>query len=108
MKFETEDTWRCFIEMTTRCVLKCFLLKTLLWLFSLQVIRVQSGLVPSVSNKGLDSVADFLESSPDQVHDDYFLDSYEEYEGHFQNKQDDPLANLKRKLKMNKSVFRST
>ena len=49
-----------------------------------------------------------LETSPDQSYDDYLADSYENYDSHFQEKEEDPLAKLKRKLFMTKSHFRST
>ena len=49
-----------------------------------------------------------LETSPDQSYDDYLADSYEDYGIHFQEKEEDPLAKLKRKLSMTKSHFRST
>ena len=106
MKFETERSRQCFIPMTTQYVMKCLLLKTFLWLFSLLVIRVSSGLIPE-SCSVIVLIVCVVEASAD-YYDDYLSESYENYDGHFQEKQEDPLAKLKRKLSMTNNHFRST
>ena len=92
--------------MTTQYVMKCLLLKTFLWLFSLLVIRVSSGLIPD-SCSVIVLIVCVVEASAD-YYDDYLSESYENYDGHFQEKQEDPLAKLKRKLSMTNNHFRST